>query len=392
MNPSHEKIRAKFVQIHGDHGNRIQLTRAPGRVNLMGEHTDYNEGWVLPTNMGGMEVVVASSRRSDNLISMYSMDYEEKLSATVGSLKNMQGDGWANYVKGVFWALENAGYKLDGMNLLISGNIPQGSGLSSSSALEAAVACAILASAGGAVDPVKVAKALQAAENQFIGVASGIMDPMSVMAAPSGNALFLDCRSLEADGIPVHFEDAHLLVIDSGVSRSLKTGGYNKRREECAEALKLLKTKNPAYTALRDVRVLAFERHKGVLPNLLRMRAEHVVYENDRVLKAKDALLAGDAEQFGALMKKSHRSQAVLFETSCEEIESLYSIATAQESCLGARLTGGGFGGCLVALVKSDGLESFSDNLKRAYRQKAGGKAIIYPVVATEPAGEIPEE
>lgn len=391
-NPSSEKIRAKFFQIHGDHGTHVMLTRAPGRVNLMGEHTDYNEGYVMPTNLGGMEVIVAASRRSDNMISMYSMDYEERISATLGNLKNMQGDGWANYVKAVFWSLENAGHKLPGMNLVISGNIPQGSGLSSSAALEAAVAQAALITEGGSIDLVRLAKNLQNAENNFIGVQSGIMDQMSVLLAPSGNALFLDCRSMEADGVPIQFEDAHLLVIDSGVSRSLKGGDYNKRPEECKEALKLLKTKNATYTALRDVKVLAFERHKSVLPDLLRKRAEHVVYENDRVLKAKEALLAGDAVTFGELMKKSHRSQSILFQTSCEEIESLISICNTQPSCLGARLTGGGFGGCIVALVKDDGLESFSDNLKRAYRQKVGGKAVIYPVMPTEPAGEIAED
>jgi galactokinase len=385
----YEKIRNKFLQVYRDDGNTISLVRAPGRVNLMGEHTDYNGGHVLPTNLGGMELVVAAQRRSDNVVSMYSMDYDERLSCTLGNLKNMQGDGWGNYVKAVFWALENAGHKLSGMNLLLSGNIPQGSGLSSSAALEAAVALSALYAEGGAVDSVKVAKSMQHAENSFIGVQSGIMDQMSVLLAPKGHALFLNCKTLEADGIPLNLNGSRLLVIDSGVSRSLKSGEYNKRREECKEALRLLKTRNESYQDLVDCKVLAFERHKSVLPGLLRMRAEHVIYENDRVLKAKEALLAGDTALLGELFKKSHRSQALLYQTSNEEIETLVNIAIKQESCLGARLTGGGFGGCIVALVKDEGLESFVDNLKRGYRQKAGGKAIIYPVQSTEPAGEV---
>jgi galactokinase len=383
------RIRNKFLQVFRDDGNTTMLTRAPGRVNLMGEHTDYNEGMVLPTNLGGMEVVVAGQRRNDNVVSMYSMDYDERLSCTLGNLKNMQGDGWGNYVKAVFWALENSGHKPSGMNILISGNIPQGSGLSSSAALEAAVALAAMLAEGGSVDPVKTAKMLQQAENGFMNVHSGIMDQMSVLLAPKGHALYLNCRSLEADGIPLQLEGVRLLVIDSGVSRSLKNSEYNKRREECKEALKLLKTKNESYQALVDCKVLAFERHKSVLPGLLRMRAEHVIYENDRVIKSKDAILAGDAVALGELFKKSHRSQSLLYQTSCDEIEALVSIANAQESCLGSRLTGGGFGGCIVALVKDEGLETFADNIKRAYRQKAGGKAIIYPVQATEPAGEV---
>jgi galactokinase len=385
----YDKIRNKFQQVHRDEGNVVLLSRSPGRVNLMGEHTDYNDGMVFPTNLGGMEVVVAAQRRSDNMLSMYSMDYDERINCTLGNLKNVQGDGWANYLKSVFWSLENQGHKLDGMNILVSGNIPQGSGLSSSAALEAATALAALTAEGGTMDPVKVAKALQQAENQFIGVQSGIMDQMSVLVAPKGHALFLNCRTLEADGVPLNLDGVRLIAIDSGVSRSLKSGEYNKRREECKEALKLLKKKNDSYQALVDCKVLAFERHKSVLPNLLRMRAEHVIYEIDRVYKAKEALLAGDAVALGNLFKKSHRSQSLLYQTSCEEIETLVNICNDQEGCLGARLTGGGFGGCIVALVRDESLESFADNLKRGYKQKAGGKATLYPVIATDPAGQV---
>ncbi len=392
MNARHEKIRQKYYQVFGDHGKYVSMVRAPGRVNLMGEHTDYNNGFVLPTNLGGLEVIVAAQTRSDNSLSLYSMDYDERMTVTLGTLKYMAGDGWANYVKAVFWALENAGHRPTGMNILISGNIPQGAGLSSSAALEAAIAAAALISEGAQMEAPRLAKALQSAENSFIGVQSGLMDPMSVLNAEKGHALFLDCRNGDTEQIPLKLEGATLLVIDSGVSRSLKTGDYNKRREECKEALKLLKLKNDKYESLRDVKVLAFERWKTSLPGALRNRAEHVIWENDRVLKAKEALLAGDMVTLGDLFNKSHNSQARLYNVSTEEIEILVGLARGHDACLGVRLTGGGFGGCLVALVKDEGVENFAETVKRGYQKRAGGKAVIYPVIDTEPTSEIVDE
>jgi galactokinase len=364
--------------------------RAPGRVNLIGDHTDYNEGYCLPVNFPA-ETTVISQRRADGMLGMYSLENEERIQVPIHNLRYMPADGWANYPKAVMWALETAGEKLEGLNLLIEGKVPQGVGLSSSHALTAACAQGASAVEGFQMTAHEMAKVLQRAENQFMNVHSGIMDPLCILEAQKGNALFIDCRSHEVEQIPLAFDGALVVVLDSGISRSLKTGDYNKRREECKQALGLLKSKNPAYTALRDVKVLAFERHKKVLPNLLSARAEHVVYENDRVLKAKEALVAGDAAAFGELMNKSHRSLSRLFQVSTEELDALVAQAQADPACFGARMTGGGFGGCAVALVKEEGLDEFLDRVKRQYWQKVGGKMKSWVLDIVSPAAELDE-
>jgi galactokinase len=390
MDPKIERLKQRFFQVFGDQGRHVAVTRAPGRVNLIGDHTDYNEGYCLPVNFPA-ETTVISQRRADGMLGMYSLENEERIQVPIHNLRYVPADGWANYPKAVMWALETAGEKLEGLNLLIEGKVPQGVGLSSSHALTAACALGASAVEGFQMTAREMAKVLQRAENQFMNVHSGIMDPLCILEAEKGNALFIDCRSLETEQIPLALDGALVVVLDSGVSRSLKTGDYNKRREECKQALELLKTKNPAYTALRDVKVLAFERHKKVLPNVLSARAEHVVYENDRVLKAKEALIAGDAAAFGELMNKSHRSLSRLFQVSTEELDALVAQAQADPACFGARLTGGGFGGCAVALVKEEGLDEFLDRVKRQYWQKVGGKMKSWVLDIVSPAAELDE-
>jgi galactokinase len=390
MDPKIERLKQRFFQVFGDQGRHVAVTRAPGRVNLIGDHTDYNEGYCLPVNFPA-ETTVISQRRADGMLGMYSLENEERIQVPIHNLRYVPADGWANYPKAVMWALETAGEKLEGLNLLIEGKVPQGVGLSSSHALTAACALGASAVEGFQMTTHEMAKVLQRAENQFMNVHSGIMDPLCILEAQKGNALFIDCRSHEVEQIPLAFDGALVVVLDSGISRSLKTGDYNKRREECKQALDLLKSKNPAYTALRDVKVLAFERHKKVLPNLLSARAEHVVYENDRVLKAKEALLAGDAAAFGELMNKSHRSLSRLFQVSTEELDALVAQAQADPACFGARMTGGGFGGCAVALVKEEGLDEFLDRVKRQYWQKVGGKMKSWVLDIVSPAAELDE-
>ena len=390
MDPKIERLKQRFSQVFGDQGRHMAVTRAPGRVNLIGDHTDYNEGYCLPVNLP-LEVTVVASRRNDGMLGMYSADFEERIQVPVHNLKYMPGDGWANYPKSVMWALENAGQKMEGANYLISGTIPQGAGLASSAALEAAIALAASSVEGFTMERPAIARALQHGENQFVGVHSGPMDQTTILMAEKGNALFIDCKTHETEQVPLAFDGAAVVVLDSGVARSLKTGDFNKRREECKEALRLLKTKNEAYTSLRDVRVIAYERHRKVLPPLLSIRAEHVVYENDRVLKAKEALLAGDAAVFGDLMNKSHRSLSRLMQVSIEEVDALVALAQSDPACLGARLSGGGFGGCVVALVKEEGLDLFLEKLQRSYWQKVGGKLKHWVLDIVEPAHEVEE-
>ena len=390
MDPKIERLKQRFFQVFGDQGRHVTVTKAPGRVSLMGDHTDYSDGYGLAVNFP-QEITVVAQRRGDGMLGMYASEVEERIQVPIHNLRYVPGDGWANYPKAVMWALETAGQKLEGLNVLIEGKIPQGSGLASSTALAAAVAMAAASVEGFQLEPSAMAKVLQRAENQFMHAHSGIFEALCVMEAGQGNALYMDGRTMDTEQIPLALDGALMVVLDSGVSRSLKTGDYAKRQEEVREALKLLKTKNPAYNALRDVKVLAFERYKKVLPNVLSARAEHVVYENDRVLKAREALLASDAVVFGELMNRSHRSLSRLMQVSTEELDALVGHAQADPACLGARLTGGGFGGVAIALVKEEGLDEFLEKLKRAYWQKVGGKMKSWVLDLVSPAREIEE-
>jgi galactokinase len=383
-----EKLKAKFLEVFGDNGRKLAVVKSPGRVNLIGEHTDYNEGYVLPMAVD-REIWVAAQRRTDRMLALYSADFDEKIQVPSANLKYLADDGWANYPKGVLWALENSGHRPEGYNILISSTIPQGAGLSSSAALELAVALAMTVLGDWPWDAVSMAKLCQRAENQFVGVNCGIMDQLAVAATKASCALFLDCRSLEFQHVPVNFSDAQFVVVNSGVTRGLKGSEYNTRREECQQALKVLQGKNPKYQALRDVGVVAFERYKSNLPGKLRMRAEHVVYENDRVLKAREALASGDAAAFGSLMVKSHRSLQKLYEVSCPELDTLVDYALAIPGVHGARLTGAGFGGCTINLVANGAVENFKTTLVREYRRKINLQATVMPCVPNGPAEEI---
>jgi galactokinase len=390
MDPKIERLKQRFFQVFGDQGRHVTVTRAPGRVSLMGDHTDYNEGFGLAVNFP-QEITVVAQRRADGMLGMYSSEVEERIQVPIHNLRYVPGDGWANYPKAVMWALETAGEKLEGLNLLIDGKIPQGSGLASSAALAAACALAAASVEGFQLETAEMAKVLQRAENQFMHMHSGIMEALCILGAEQGNALFMDAREMKTEQVALALDGAMVVVLDSGVSRSLKTGDYTKRQDECKEALKLLQAKNSAYKALRDVKVLPFERYKKVLPNVLAARAEHVVYENDRVLKAKDALAASDAVTFGDLMNRSHRSLSRLMQVSTEELDALVALAQSDPACLGARMTGGGFGGCAVALVKEEGLDEFLEKVKRGYWQKVGGKMRSWVMDVVSPASELEE-
>ncbi len=390
MDPKIERLKQRFFQVFGDQGRHVTVIRSPGRVTLLGDHTDYNQGYGLAVNFP-QEITVIAQRRVDGMLGMYSCEAEERIQVPVHNLRYVAGDGWANYPKGMAWALENAGQKLEGMNVLIDGKIPQGVGLASSAALAAACALAAVSVEGFLMEPAALAKAVHRAENQFLGAHGGVMDALCILTAEKGNALFMDARSLETEQVPLALDGALVVVLDSGVSRSLKSGDYARRQEECREALKALKVRNETYQALRDVKVVAFERHKRVLSPTLEARAEHVVYENDRVLKGRDALKAGDSAVFGDLMNRSHWSLSNLMRCSTEELDALVALAAGDPACFGARLTGGGFGGCAVALVREEGLDEFLERVKRGYWQKVGGKMKEWVLDVVAPAAEVEE-
>jgi galactokinase len=356
-----------YEQFHED---CAVVVAAPGRVNLIGEHTDYNEGLVLPMALD-REVYVALRPRNDRKLRLYSFDYRSGVELDLGSLKFRKEGSWDNYVAAVYWALQQEGYHVGGADLLMLGNLPQGTGLSSSAAVELAVARGACALGAWAWDAPAMALLAQKAENQFVGVNCGIMDQFAVAVAEPHSALFLDCRNLATRSLPIRFKDAEFVVINSGVKRELQSSQYNTRRSECEEAVSKLGALKPGLKSLRDAD-LALLKKAGQDSAVWAKRARHVITENTRVEDAVKALEKADAPAFGTLMNASHESLRHDYQVSCEELDVLVEAAREQESCLGSRLTGAGFGGCTISLVKRSGVENFEKRVAEIYRQTKG--------------------
>jgi galactokinase len=343
------------------------LCRAPGRVNLIGEHTDYNDGLVLPIAID-RSVAVAAAPRDDGVVRIYAEQFAARDEWKATAPRRTGRREWRDYVRGVAWALLDSGARIGGADMAIDGDLPLGAGLSSSAALELAVAGAFCAASGVEIERRKLALLCQQAENVFVGVQCGIMDQFASALGRAGDALLIDCRSLDVEWVPLRWEDRGLaiVVVDSQVPRRLAETPYNERREECARAAKCL-----GVTSLRD----ATEPDVAGLPEPLRRRARHVVRENGRVRKAVDALAGRDPERFGALMYESHESLRDDFEASCPELDLLVDLARRARGVLGSRLTGAGFGGCTVSLVQADALDDFRRDVLAPYRAETGLEA-----------------
>jgi len=337
------------------------VSEAPGRVNLIGEHTDYNEGFVLPLAID-RTVTVAAAPANGKAVRVYSGDFDARDEWRADAPRRTGRREWRDYVRGVAWALLDAGYELRGGDLAITGGVPLGAGLSSSAALELAVAGAFCALAELDVDGQKLALLCQKAENQFVGVQCGIMDQLAAACSRAGNALLIDCRSLELEYVPLPPEIA-VVVVDSKVQRELGETAYNERQEECAAAARTLGVKS-----LRD----AAERDTLRLPEPLDGRARHVIGENARVLAAADAMRRGDGAPLGQLMYESHASLRDDFEVSTPELDLLVKLASGTDGVIGARLTGAGFGGCTVNLLMAGAEERFESEVVERYRQETG--------------------
>jgi len=336
---------------------------APGRVNLIGEHTDYNDGFVLPVAID-RTVAVAAAPREDNTIRAYSLDFDQHDEFPVDAVRRFLGTkgGWRDYVRGVAWALADANVALRGADIAVSGDVPCGAGLSSSAAIEVATAGALLSIAHAEMAPRDVALACQKAENLFVGVQCGIMDQFASALGREGHALLIDCRSLEFDAIPLP-DGISIVVIDSKVERRLSETAYNQRREECAEAAAAL-----GVESLREAEEAMLERlSAGPLK-----RARHVVTENQRVLDAVGALHSGDLNMLGLLLGASHASLRADFEVSTPELDLLVDLAVAAEGAIGARLTGAGFGGCTVNLVRTGSVDTFRESVAAEYHRQTG--------------------
>lgn len=385
------KLMETFLKLYGE-GGEVRTYFAPGRVNLIGEHTDYNGGHVFPCALT-LGTYGLARKREDRTLRFYSVNFE-KLGVVETSLDDLvphKEASWTNYPKGVMWAFEKRGYRLDhGLDILIWGNIPNGSGLSSSASLEVLTGVILKDIFGfDQVSMVDIALIGQDAENNFNGCNCGIMDQFASAMGKKNHAIFLDTNTLNYEYAPVVLEDAKIVITNSKVKHSLVDSAYNDRRNESETALRELQTEVEIQT-LGDLTEEEFEMHKNAIQDPIRQkRAKHAVYENQRTIRAVEALKNNDVELFGKLMNASHQSLRDDYEVSCEEIDILVDLAQAMPGVLGSRITGGGFGGCTVSIVKNDTVDRFVEEIGKAYQEKVGHEAEFYVVEIGDGAGRL---
>lgn len=364
------------------------IVRGPGRVDLLGSHTDYNEGFVLPVAVD-VDVLAAGRLRDDDKIAVYSANYETLVEFSLNAIDYDSVNTWSNYVRGVLHFLKEAGVKLQGADVALHGNVPIGSGLSSSAAIEMAVGFLFQNLIGFEMSGPDLALIGQKAENKFVGVNTGIMDQFVSRLAERDHALFLDCRTLEYENVPLDTSSLKIVVCDTMKRRGLVGSEYDTRRSQCEEAARLLSQWIPNVRALRDVSPEAFEEHKTKLPEVVRKRAEHVIYENERVLASRDLLKAGNMAKFGLLMNASHDSARDLYEVSCPELEAMVEVSREAPGSLCGRMAGAGFGGCTVSLVREAYVEQFVETVKSGYEQKIGVVPALYVCTAADGASVV---
>lgn len=352
--------------------------RAPGRVNLIGEHTDYNDGFVLPMAIH-RAIWVAARPRGDRRVHLIAADFGEEAVFSLDELHPGGVRGWAAYPAGVAWVLEQVGFRLPGVDGVVAGEVPIGSGLSSSAALEVAFAMAWVTLGGHEVPRLELARLCQRAENEFVGVRCGIMDQMAALFGRRGHALLIDCRFLETRLIPIP-EEIVILVADSGVRRELAASEYNARRAQCEEAVRRLQGRYPGIRALRDVSRAQLEAARMELPDQIYRRARHVVSENERVLHAVAALERGDLPAFGEQLNASHESLRSDYEVSAPELDTLVEAARSVPGVYGARLTGAGFGGSILAVVRREAVQAAGEVIARHYEACFGRRPAMFAV------------
>jgi galactokinase len=368
--------------------------QAPGRVNLLGEHVDYNDGPVLPAAIN-RAVNMAAAPQSGGNVTVHALDLQESVSFHLDDLErkvDLEGrtlPDWALYPAGVAWAMGQEGFQVTGMQAAYTSDVPIGAGLSSSAAVEVCFAFAWQTLAGWEVGRMKLAELCQKAENMYVGVSSGLMDQFASAHGVRGHALYFDTRSLEWFPLPLPGKTA-LVIADSGVRRTLATSAYNERREACEQAVAILQQKIPGLKSLRDISPPAFAAYSEFLPEVVRKRAEHVVKEIHRVETAVVALRRGETRSFGSLMFAGHASLKDLYEVSILELDALVRIARGLPGCLGARLTGAGFGGCTVNLVQEEHVEQFMIGLREAYQFQFKREAEVYLCKASDGASAGP--
>ena len=362
---------------------------APGRVNLIGEHTDYNEGFVLPIAIG-RKIIMLGQLRNDRLVQVFDLGYKAEAKFSLDNLSPSKKDTWANYLMGVVDEIQKAGYPLQGANLIFTSNIPQRVGLSSSAALEVVTALTMAKLNLLEIKPVEMAHLCRKAENNFVGVACGIMDQYISCLGQKNYALFIDCRSNDYDLIPFKDHNYQIVICNSKVQRGLVNSEYNKRKEECKMAAEFFKHKlKGEIRALRDITIDEYKKYQSQLPEVIARRARHVISENRRVQTGVQALRMGNYSTFGQLMIESHKSLKDDYEVSCAELDLLVDLASKQEGVLGARMTGAGFGGCTVNLLKRDYVDAFKETIKKEYKKNTGISPDIYVTPPVEGAKQL---
>lgn len=376
-----EKIKSKFEELFGNEGD-IKVYFAPGRVNLIGEHTDYNGGHVFPCALT-MGTYAVARKRNDNKLRFYSMNFEKLgvLESTIDELKYDQKEDWINYPKSMIWALKSEGYKIDtGFDIVYNGTIPNGAGLSSSASIEVLTGFVLKDLFNLKIDMVKMALLGQKAENQYVGVNCGIMDQFIIANGKKDCAVFLDTATLEYEYAPVKLENEKIVIMNTNKVRGLGDSKYNERRAECEKALEELQEKLNIKT-LGELTEEEFEENKDLIKDENRQkRAKHAVYENQRTIKAVEALKDNKIDLLGELMIASHNSLRDDYEVTGKELDTLVEESLKQDGVVGARMTGAGFGGCAVSIVKKDKVENFIKNVGKAYKEKIGYEADFYAV------------
>ncbi|MBN1482625.1 galactokinase [candidate division KSB1 bacterium] len=380
--------RKQFVKKFEQHfAGKPRVFRAPGRVNLIGEHTDYNDGFVFPMAISFYTTIAVFPTR-DRKLYIRSENMNELIAIDLDANATRRNH-WSDYVAGMANVLEAEGFRLPGASMLIDSDVPVGSGLSSSAALEMSAGLALLSTIGSELALEKLALLGQKAENQFVGMNCGIMDQFISTHGKENHALFLDCRTLDYELVPLQADDIRFVICNTMVKHELGSSEYNKRRAECEQGVTLMRADYPDIKALRDVSLVQFKKVQHKLPDIVRKRCRHVISENERTLQSMTALNSNDLEKFGQLMNSSHDSLRDDYQVSCKELDLMVELARAHDGCLGARMTGGGFGGCTVNLVLANSVDHFVENLSKSYEKETTLKPDIYISVPSEGAHEL---
>lgn len=371
-------LQEQFLSRFGGTAEDVRVFLAPGRVNLIGEHTDYNGGYVFPAALTfGTTMVIR--KRDDQSIRFATTNYELQRTIDATNIVYDKEDDWVNYPKAMLAHLQKRGYRFGGYDVLYHGEIPNGAGLSSSASIEVLTGFGFLAMEGESLDRVELALIAQEAENQFIGVNCGIMDQFTISVGQQGHAVLLKCNTLEYDHVPFDAQGYKLVIGNTNKRRGLVDSAYNARRAQCAEAVEHLKKHYPDMLLLGDINAEQFAAASHLIPDeTVRRRAQHVIEENDRVLQSVDALKARRLEEFGELMIQSHESLRTLYEVTCTELDVMVEEALTVEGVLGSRMTGAGFGGCTVSLVKEESVEAFIRSVGDRYKERTRLEAAFY--------------